>query len=144
MSASAVNPATGELVDIGHLAREYVRLRQAEEDAVIEAARVRDAKETVERELAAVLPADATVDTGTHIIGWAPPARRPAKRADMHYAEQHREVLEDLGFATRLATIKAADVVAQALKLRAAGVDPERLLPDPGPGRAELRVEVKG
>jgi len=144
MSATAVNPATGEVVDIGHLAREYVRLLRSVEEAEAELARQRDAMERVFNDLHAVLPADATVDTGTHIIGWAPPARRPAKRADMHYAEQHREVLEDLGFATRLATIKAADVHAQALKLRAAGVDPERLLPDPGPGRAELRVEVKG
>ena len=145
MTTTGVNPATGELVDLEALGREYVRLLRAVEEAEAEHARLVKASASVFNDLAAALPDDATVDTGTHLIGWAPPASRPALRADMRYAEQHREVLLDLGVGTlKLATLKGAEVKAAAVRLRAAGVDPERLLPDPGPGRAVLRVEVKG
>lgn len=144
MSATGVDPQTGELVDLAEEGREFVRLSEAVAEAEAELARLRERMGQVEMHLAAHLPDDAVIDTGRHIIGWGPPARRPAQRADMNYAERYREVLLDLGIGTlKLATIKGADVKANAVRLRAAGVDPDRLLPDPGAGALVLRVETE-
>ena len=146
MASLIIHPVTGEVIDDpGAVARDWVRLHHAIEDAQREVNGLIAARQALEPAMRACAD-QGRVDGDTAWVVLSPPPRRTAQRVDTVACQRHREVLDTLslgGEKTTWSPPTAADLRREGARLAAAGLDLGELLPEPPPAPHILTVVPK-
>lgn len=143
MTTEAVNPTTGELVDLEPIAAEYLAVHAAHEEALREARTLGTRLAQLRTTLVELLPPDGVVDAGDAVVVKAPPAR-PAQRVSRSGCEPFAEELLELGLG-RMGYMPPgiAAIRAKRAAIIAAGLPLDRIAPTPMAGPPTIEIVPK-
>ena len=96
MTTEVVDPLTGEIVSVEHMATIYANAVEQERDLFDDLAELQAQKADYEDALRAVMTEEMRVDAGEGRKVVMVPPKRPPQRVSTRGCERHREVLLDL------------------------------------------------